>query len=774
MSITTDVLTTARWYHSLGFCVLPIPARTKAPAIKGWKTLRLTEAELPEAFPPGSNIGLVLGDASGGLVDVDLDCPEALELADEYLPPTLCITGRAGKPRSHYWYMAPGGRSRQFRANKKEMLVELRSTGSQTVVGPSIHPDGDPYETLQDKPSTVPYDELLAAVQAMAGEIRRRRGEPPNQEDQLAASPSPAKSMSQAMADVAASGGFTEASAVIKRASNYLSKMPEAVSGSGGHNALFAAARAVVWGFGIEPATAFEMLRSEYNPRCKPSWKDGDLLRKVNESLTRPFNKPFGYLRDATPSLTLAPANAAEIIRMPPPDASDGTDPAAAGGAPDFSIELPEAEAPHTPAVDPGPLPPSLLRVPGFIDEVMDYTLANAPYPEPVLAFCGALALQAVLAGRKVRDPKDNRTAVYLLGLANTGTGKDFPRKVNQRILAEVGMASAVADSFASGEGLEDRMYINPAMLFQTDEIDTLMQAISGYGNKRDPRYEMIMQVMLKFYTSANADYAMRTKANLEAPRTIEQPCLCLFGTAIPENFYEALSPKMLTNGFAPRMLVFEAGRRGVGQDVDVRELPSSILKRARWWTELDSAAGSPKTKGHAPRIVEPTPEARSRQSAIRLLADAAYAEAESKSDQAGMAMWSRANEKAHRLALIYACSASARKLVITVEAVEWAWAVVSHQTRRMLFKAGQHVSASDFDGKCKAMLRVIRECQSKGLGEGWVPFWQLSRRLPWTPKEHDEVRQALLDQARIDFEEIKTGGTRRRLYRLRTGGGAA
>ena len=46
---------------------------------------------------------------------------------------------------------------------------------------------------------------------------------------------------------------------------------------------------------------------------------------------------------------------------------------------------------------DPGTLPEELLRVPGFISEVMDYCLTTAPYPNVVMAFCGALALQAVL-----------------------------------------------------------------------------------------------------------------------------------------------------------------------------------------------------------------------------------------------------------------------------------------------------------------------------------------------------------------------------------------
>ncbi|MCK6478105.1 MAG: DUF3987 domain-containing protein [Phycisphaerales bacterium] len=432
-----------------------------------------------------------------------------------------------------------------------------------------------------------------------------------------------------------------------------------------------------------------------------------------------------------------------------------------------FKVTPPQAEPPPSTPIDPGPVPPALLRVPGFIDEVIDYTLANAPYPEPVLAFCGAVALQAALAGRKVRDPQDNRTAIYLLGLANTGTGKDFPRKVNQRILASAGMAGAVADGFASGEGLEDRMHLTPVMLFQTDEIDTLMQAISGYGTKRDPRYEGIMQTLLKLYTSANTIYPLRVKASDEEPRIIDQPCLCLFGTAIPDIFYEALSPKMLSNGFFARMLIFEAGRRGIGQDVDVHELPKAILKRARWWAEFKPGKGNLKTAHPEPKHVEPTPDARVRLGEIRALADAAYAESEAKSDQAGMALWARANEKARRLALVHACSIGHRNPEISVEGVNWAWSLVEHQTRRMLFKASQHVSAGDFESQCKAMIRVLREWAVKHPGDPWMPFWQLSRRLAWSPREHDEVRQALMDQRRIQFAERATGGTPQRLYRL-------
>src|SRR5262245_66626458 len=55
----------------------------------------------------------------------------------------------------------------------------------------------------------------------------------------------------------------------------------------------------------------------------------------------------------------------------------------------------PGDEAPDHP--NPGAIPDPLLCVPGFIGEVMAYTLQAAPYPERALAFTRALSLQALL-----------------------------------------------------------------------------------------------------------------------------------------------------------------------------------------------------------------------------------------------------------------------------------------------------------------------------------------------------------------------------------------
>jgi hypothetical protein len=419
--------------------------------------------------------------------------------------------------------------------------------------------------------------------------------------------------------------------------------------------------------------------------------------------------------------------------------------------------EVPEAR-------DPGAIPDDLLRVPGFVDEVMAYTLETAPYPERTLAFCGALSLQALLAGRKVRDVSDNRTNLYVLGLANSGAGKDYPRKVNQKVLLEAGAAECLGDTFASGEGIEDRLFAHPSVLFQTDEIDGLMAKIN-LG--KDARHEAIMNVLLKMYTSASSLYPMRVKAGREAG-LIDQPCLCIFGTAIPKHYYEALSLKMLTNGFFARMLILETGRRGRGQDAVVRELPAAVVEAARWWVEFTPGQKRANLADWhpVPRVVEHTPEAGEILRAFRQRADDEYSKAEDQGDAAGMAIWARANEKARRLALIYACSANRLDTRIDADAARWAGAFVEHQTRRMLFMSAENVSENEFDARCKKLVITLRTWRDRH-GDVWMPFWRINRKHPWSERDHEDIRTTLLNQRLIEYLEARTGGRPSRLYRL-------
>jgi hypothetical protein len=92
-------------YIARGWAPIPIPHKTKKPTLKAWQNLSIT-AETARQYFKGNpqNVGVQQGAASGGLTDVDLDCPEAIAGAPFFLPHRTARFGRASKPCLHWLY----------------------------------------------------------------------------------------------------------------------------------------------------------------------------------------------------------------------------------------------------------------------------------------------------------------------------------------------------------------------------------------------------------------------------------------------------------------------------------------------------------------------------------------------------------------------------------------------------------------------------------------------------------------------------------------------
>lgn len=158
-------------YNLQHFCIIPIKYRTKQPALKEWQKRTANDNNFERDFPEELNLGIVLGESSSGLVDIDLDCKEAVTAAPYFLPETDMVFGRKSKPKSHYIYRV-NNCSKTLKLSDptdQRPIIEYRGNGGQTVFPPSTHPTGELIEfDSNGTPATVTDKQLLAAFKTVA------------------------------------------------------------------------------------------------------------------------------------------------------------------------------------------------------------------------------------------------------------------------------------------------------------------------------------------------------------------------------------------------------------------------------------------------------------------------------------------------------------------------------------------------------------------------------------------------------------------------------
>ncbi|HEU4406246.1 MAG TPA: bifunctional DNA primase/polymerase [Polyangiaceae bacterium] len=331
-------------YQAKGWRPVPIGPGSKVPhdpssglLLRDWKTYEPDAAALEAWRAKGFGVGVVLGEVSGGLVDVDLDAPEAAGLAANFLPPTGAVFGRASKPRSHWLYVTRGAPLRRFADGARKALVELRGKGGQTLFPPTEHPSGEPiaWEGASVEPAEVDAGGLARCVAALAvgcliarhapdmGAAERRAFAFGVVDGDLAAWSRLGELLPDA--DVRAVERFTGAGAPpeasprapnsrpvgepegagrVSRARTYLERCDAAVSGQGGHNMTFNTVLKIIRGFSRDEADArawehvWRPLLDEYNRRCDPPWNARELAHKIDHALRR-STMPWGFLLDA-------------------------------------------------------------------------------------------------------------------------------------------------------------------------------------------------------------------------------------------------------------------------------------------------------------------------------------------------------------------------------------------------------------------------------------------------------------------------------------------
>lgn len=156
------------WTQGFGGKLIPLTYGQKRPLLSGWQSRPLDQRQLFELLEKHKrlNYGLLLGKDAGNVVDFDLDSMEARKLGTRYLPRSLASFGRGSHTRSHLLFIVPEPKARMTWIDPVDnsVLLELRGDGHQTMLPPSMHPEGD--EVLwssKEQPSESDWDTLTTA-----------------------------------------------------------------------------------------------------------------------------------------------------------------------------------------------------------------------------------------------------------------------------------------------------------------------------------------------------------------------------------------------------------------------------------------------------------------------------------------------------------------------------------------------------------------------------------------------------------------------------------
>lgn len=133
--------------------------------------------------------------------------------------------------------------------------------------------------------------------------------------------------LSRAAAEPAAPSGISYISRDVaeKRARAYIAKMPPAVSGEQGHQALWRVARTLVQDFELSPETAERIITTDYNPRCRPPWTQKQIRHKVDDAQRAHTKSPKTDERRSSPAPQPQPGAGAagQALAVQPEPADD-------------------------------------------------------------------------------------------------------------------------------------------------------------------------------------------------------------------------------------------------------------------------------------------------------------------------------------------------------------------------------------------------------------------------------------------------------------------
>jgi hypothetical protein len=747
--VTSPFQSSASRLRSNGYSVIPLRANQKFPIIREWSQY-CSESAADDTFDlwlgwPDCNIGLCLGQASG-LTALDFD-----DDVDGLHEQIIRIVGdspvkKAGKRGYTAFYRFGNERSASYRIGGVTVL-DVLAGGRQTVLPPSIHPDGMAYRWLTPKTleNTLVSDLPVLRAEDMAKAMKLFRTEAPVTKPAYRTEPF----------DFGDDREISEALRYIPPDVSYpvWRDIGMAIKDKCGEK-------------GFQVWDAWSSRGSKYAGPVKTR-KIWDSFRGHGVHIGTLFHHAFqhGYVSPPPPAeMVFGRGGNLEqgdlTQKKTGPTASVPED----AGAPDdiFYNKLPRE------VID------AALDAPGLPGQIASFINQTAIYKQPVLSLGAGLALAGTLMANKVESPTGLRTNIYGLGIAESGTGKEWIRSVCSYLLFTAGMEKLEIGDPKSGSGLITGIVnAGGCGIAFIDEFGLYVQAITG--KNVGSHQKEIARYMMQLYTSAGKVFMGAEYANKDGstPRqSIVNPCFSMFNTTTEGNFYGSITGKEVIDGFLARFLIFESDRFPIRPQKNRRALhdvPDELHQQIQFWKQhpVNSDPGS--NMGdlyNKPKTIPFTPKAQALidEYNVRMRMKAGTTDTRQSNLSS---IYCRITENAIKLALV-----AHENGQVDEKVAAWAIRVAEMCSGQLANAVRETIGDNEHERLFKRLLKVIGE--TEGAHELGVPHSALLRKTRFMDtRTRNEMLQEAVASGDIEAqpdpnrEEGKTGSVPL-YYRLR------
>ncbi len=723
-------------YFEAGYNVLPLRKGTKIPFMPNWQQWCETRqaaftVESWEYTYPDCNIGVPLGIISNIIaIDFDYDI-DGLHTKIINILGAMPVKKKGAKGFTAFFRYNGESPKKWYKEGKA--VLELLSTGNQTVMPPSMHPDTkNPYiwitpDTLLDiEASELPalpdgflekmdnlfgYEKKMPRYNTYEGEI------PELSEVEKALSFIPSAEYAtwitcgMALHHTYAGGGFDAWDAWSRKAPNYDSKGMQAKWASFGRGKTIVTIGTIFHfaiGYGYMPPKAAPIFDFELTPDFKIL--TGSSLKGVN-----------------SPQL--------ESLKIE-----------------SHGLDFPE----HL-----------LDNAPGLPGEIAKWINSTSIKRQPILALGAAICAAGTIFAHKIRNDSNLRTNFMVLGLAESGAGKNHARECIKSLFQYCELSQYTFGKFASDAGLLNALdTTNGIGIALIDEIGREIKCLNGKG--AGGHETRLLTLMMEIYSEAGTTYDGKRYASVENTKQLIQPCLNIYGTTVPKRFFDSMTSDESIDGFLARWLVFSS------EDIDpptqqrgcVELPPETLADNIRYIKTMTAyrppVPGTVSAPIPEPRIITYT------EGAVDILQKLTVAcnenrIAEIKRGGNLAPIWARTRDLAIKLPLV---AHPYRESIIEMITMQWACEVALHLANVAIVAIQGNISDSDYGKNLNRVYGVINRYNINNKSP--MPHGKLSNSVR-SIKQRDcnEILQHLVQSDRIRAIEQSTSGKVTYIYEV-------